>query len=722
MPNMPGPIKDSNVDVLIIGAGPAGLMAANWFARFSKQGLTCRIIDKRSDKIFTGQADGLQCRTLEVFETFGFADRVWKESNHMLEICFWNPDENGVINRTGRIPDTIPGISHYQQVVLHQGRIERFFLDAMSHHGNIHVERSILPESLTISPSSSPTDSEYPVKVQVRHLSLEESTPSQFGSSVASGLFRQVATEGDVSDAPSSERAGDSEIINAKYVIGCDGAHSWTRAQIGAQMHGEQTDYIWGVLDGVPITDFPDIRMRCAIHSEGSGSVMVIPRERGVVRLYIQLAELDVEVDGQKKRVDRSKITADMILKAAQKIVRPYTLEMEDIEWFTAYQIGQRVTDRFTNVDTAAAQGEPHPRVFIAGDACHTHSPKAGQGMNTSMMDTYNLSWKIAHAALGYSAPSILSTYESERRLIARDLIAFDHKFSRLFSGKPAKNGDDMGISLEEFKKVFEKGNLFASGTAVDYGPSAIVAKDGKAVPQYAEPEDTDDPSAAGVRTVSRTGLSTKILPGQRVPSTKVLNHSDARPWHLNELLKSTGKWRIVPFLGDPRSTSQMSRIHALATWLDSENSPWRRYTPPTLPVDALFDTLSIHSAPRAEVEWFSFPPALRRTYNSLYVDDASYHEGHGHAYDFYGVHREKGCLVVLRPDGYVAFVGELEDTDRVDEFFEGFMRVPQGCPRGLGELRRELGAGMEVKARAPVDVQTDKVGQVVQSVEELAV
>lgn len=62
------------------------LMAATWMARL---GVSTRIVDKRGTKIFSGQADGLQCRSLEIFDSFGFADRVWKESNHMLEICMW---------------------------------------------------------------------------------------------------------------------------------------------------------------------------------------------------------------------------------------------------------------------------------------------------------------------------------------------------------------------------------------------------------------------------------------------------------------------------------------------------------------------------------------------------------------------------------------------------------------------------------------------------------
>ncbi len=99
---------ESKVDVVIIGAGPAGLMMATWFA---KCGIHARIVDKRGTKVFNGQAGGLQCRTLEIFDSLGFGRRAWMESNHMLEICLWNPDEDGMIRRSDLIPDTIPGIS-----------------------------------------------------------------------------------------------------------------------------------------------------------------------------------------------------------------------------------------------------------------------------------------------------------------------------------------------------------------------------------------------------------------------------------------------------------------------------------------------------------------------------------------------------------------------------------------------------------------------------------
>ncbi len=175
--------------------------------------------------------------------------------------------------------------------------------------------------------------------------------------------------------------------------------------------------------------------MRCAIHSAESGSVIEIPRENKLVRLYIQLTE----VDRADQQIDRSNINPEMILKAAQKIMSPYSLTCKYCDWWTAYQIGQRVGTSLSS----------HERVFLAGDAVHTHSPKAGQGMNVSMQDTYNLCWKIGLVVKKLAKRSILKTYQSGRRHVAQDLIAFNHRFSRLFSGRPAKDAaNKAGFSM----------------------------------------------------------------------------------------------------------------------------------------------------------------------------------------------------------------------------------------------------------------------------------
>ncbi|KAK7432212.1 hypothetical protein QQZ08_001157 [Neonectria magnoliae] len=653
-----------HVDVLIVGAGPAGLMMATWLA---KCGIKTRIVDKRGTKVFNGQADGLQCRTLEIFDSFGFGHRAWIESNHMLEICLWNPDKDGVIQRSSRIADTIPGISRFQQVVLHQGRIERFFLDAMKDFsdGEVAVERGVIPTSLEIDANSVENADAYPVTVQLRHLSEEESTPKQTatmsnGSLVQDGLFRSNMAADDTADllkaAKLNEKANTTEVVKAKYVVGADGAHSWVRKEIGLKLEGDSTDYIWGVLDIVPITDFPDIRMRCAVHSAASGSIMVIPRENKLVRLYIQLTTTE-KIGEQDSRADRSSITPEVILESAQRIIAPYKLTYRKLDWWTAYQIGQRVGSSFG----------VHDRVFLAGDAVHTHSPKAGQGMNVSMQDSYNLGWKIANVVKGVADRSILKTYESERKDIAHALINFDHKFSRLFSGRPARDiMDEEGISMEEFKNAFQKGNLFASGIAVDYEKSVIVSK----------PE--------GEAHAEAQNLAPELKIGQRIPSVKVLNQSDARPWHLQELLRSNGTWRVILFPGDISKTVQKSIMTSLCEELASPSSFLKRFTPSGSRYDSVIEVLTVHAAKRADVDIFDFPEVLRPydeiegwDYHKIFVDDQSYHEGHGHLYETFGISRDEGCVVILRPDQHVSYVGKMDDYKSVDGFFSAFM-LPQ--------------------------------------------
>ncbi|KAL4892418.1 FAD binding domain-containing protein [Aspergillus ambiguus] len=648
----------SNVDVLIVGAGPAGLMMATWLA---KCGVNARIVDKRGTKVFNGQADGLQCRTLEIFDSFDFGHRAWIESNHMLEICLWNPDEDGVIRRSDRIPDTIPGISRFQQVVLHQGRIERFFLDTIEGCSDIRVERGVLPTKLEFDESLAEDNDAYPITVHLRHLSEEEATPQQRstsanGQAVQDGLFRSNLSADDTEElvraAQLNATANTEEIVKAKYMLGADGAHSWVRNQLGFALEGESTDYIWGVLDIVPITDFPDIRMRCAIHSENSGSVMVIPRENKLVRLYIQLTTT-AHNGGNGGRADRSQINPDVIIQAAQRIMAPYKISYRKLDWWTAYQIGQRVGTKFS----------ARERIFLAGDAVHTHSPKAGQGMNVSMQDTFNLGWKVANVVKGLTNRSILKTYESERRKVAEELIAFDHRFSRLFSGRPAKDVmDEEGISMDEFKEAFEKGNMFASGIAVDYDASTVVAKDGQAI-------------------TSIQSLAPNIKIGMRMPSVKVLNQADARPWHFQELLKSNGRWRLVVFPGDVSKDSQLEKVNKLGEAFSKKDSFLKRFTPQGSRYDSVIELLTVHAAPRHSKTIFDFPEVFRPydevdgwDYWKIFVDDQSYHEGHGQLYETFGIDREKGCMVILRPDQYVSYVGPLEDHRVVDRFFSSFM------------------------------------------------
>lgn len=280
----------------------------------------------------------------------------------------------------------------------------------------------------------------------------------------------------------------------------------------------------------------------------------------------------------------------------------------------------------------------------------------------------------------------MLGTYETERRKIAQELITFDHKFSRIFSGRPVKDilGDG-AIDVETLQEAFKKGNTFTNGTSVNYDCSIIVSKE----PESRAPEAENFAQKNGVLASSLTldhqpdnqDLATGILIGMRMPSFKVLNQSDARPWHFQELLQSNGCWRIAVFPGDLRNPDQFARLTTLGQALAAKDSFLRRYTPRSEAIDSVFEIITVHSAPRSSIELLSLPEVFHPfseemgwDYNKVFVDDVSYHEGHGEAYKNYGISPLTGCMVVIRPDQHVSCISSLEDMRRIDSFFSGFM------------------------------------------------
>ena len=131
--------------------------------------------------------------------------------------------------------------------------------------------------------------------------------------------------------------------------------------------------------------------------------------------------------------LDNRSVTPEKLAEVANRILHPYTVEVKDVGWWSVYEIGQRLCDKFDDVP-AAEMATRLPRVFIAGDACHTHSAKAGQGMNVSMNDTWNLGWKLGAVLRGTAKPELLHTYSEERQKIAKQLIDFDREFAKMFS------------------------------------------------------------------------------------------------------------------------------------------------------------------------------------------------------------------------------------------------------------------------------------------------
>ena len=428
----------AGVDVLIVGSGPAGLVLAAQLAEFP--GITTRIVERRLGPIQLGQADGIACRTVEMFEAFGFSEQLVAEAYWVNETVFWRPDDNdrSRIVRTGRVQDVEDGLSEFPHVIVNQARIHDYLLESMRRSpSRLEVDYGLEFAGLTVDESH-----DHPVAVRLRRT---DASP-----------------------------AGEEVIVRARYVIGCDGARSAVRESIGRELHGDPANHAWGVMDILAITDFPDIRIKAAIQSGNRGNIVLIPREGGyLVRLYVDLGEVD-----PADRAAMRAMSSDEVVAIARRVLHPYTLEVKEIAWFSIYEVGQRLADKFDDVPPELV-GSRTPRVFIAGDACHTHSAKAGQGMNVSMQDAFNLAWKLAAVLGGRCPESLLHTYSDERQAIAKVLIDFDKEWSAIMSSPPKDpaSPDAGGVDPAELQEYYVQSLRYTAGVATVYTPSTLTGE-----------------------------------------------------------------------------------------------------------------------------------------------------------------------------------------------------------------------------------------------------
>ena len=346
---------------------------------------------------------------------------------------------------------------------------------------------------------------------------------------------------------------GKIETVRARYVVGCDGARSTVRKSIGRELRGDSANHAWGVMDVLAVTDFPDIRFKVLIQSANDGSILVIPREGGyLVRLYVELTNLDAG-----ERVANRNITSDDLIAKARRILHPHTLDVKEVAWWSVYEIGQRLTDKFDDVP-AEEIATRLPRVFIAGDACHTHSPKAGQGMNVSMQDAFNLGWKLAAVLRGRSAPHLLHSYSAERQAVAKELIDFDREWAEILA---SAKGDNKGADAAETQNYFVRHGRYTAGTATHYRPSLLTA----------EPD--------------HQHLAKGFAIGTRFHSAPVIRLADAKPVHLGHVAKADGRFRIFVFAGRGDPAAANSPVRALCDFLSASPKSPVEGTRPRAPI-----------------------------------------------------------------------------------------------------------------------------------------
>ncbi|KAF2465103.1 FAD monooxygenase-like protein [Lindgomyces ingoldianus] len=602
-------------DVVVVGAGPAGLMLADNLVRY---GIKTRIIDDRPDRTSTGRADGIQPKTIETLRQMRLAEPLLRKGVRIYDIAFWKSTPHQSLRRTGReihYPPIVDLLDPYILLV-HQGMVEQLFHDDLKERG-VDVERATVFVDFDYTPQ------------KVR--------PLQITCKQADHTKRTYGT---------------------RYLVGCDGAHSQVRKCLpDARPVGASYDAIWGVLDGVLDTDFPDIWSKVIVHSEELGSILMIPRERNLTRLYIELKP------DTKESTARERLTQEFVMKRAQEIMNPYSLQWRSIEWFSRYKIGQRVANRFTDHDR---------KVFIAGDASHTHSPKAAQGMNTSMHDAWNLAWKLNFAVRGLAKPALLATYELERKKIAEDLVNFDFEHANAFAA-----GDPEALAAN-----FVKHQAFISGYGVNYDYNVL-----------------NIPSKGH-------GLG-QLRPGYLLPPAKVTRFIDANPVDIQTDIPALGQFRIYffcrdvhvakPFLDAVCNMHQSMSCYVgrvtlagnasytiqppLAAPHDEFVCP-ERYTP----VSGVFTYALVTDMPRYEIEIEDLPATLRDSRWTFYLDDCPDKDTRKQkCLDKWldGLDEDEVVVLNVRPDGYVGTLRRWPNGSResglsavrwMDEYYEQFL------------------------------------------------
>ncbi|CAH0126940.1 MULTISPECIES: FAD-dependent monooxygenase [unclassified Microbacterium] len=580
------------MDVLIVGSGPAGMLLAAQMSQFPS--VTTRIIEKREGRLVLGQADGIQPRSVETFQAFGFAERIIAEAYNIGWMNFWNPDPANPENiiRTTRTEDYGFKISEFPHLIVNQARVLDYFAEAAAHGpGRIVPDYGVEFLGLTVH-----DEGDHPVEVRVRQASGERT-------------------------------------IRAKYVIGSDGARSGVREAIGRKHVGAFSAHAWGVMDILVNTDFPDWRTKCAINAK-AGNILHIPREGGYLsRVYVDLGEVAAD---DNHRVRQTPI--EKIIEKANEILHPYTLDVKEIAWHSVYEVGHRVTDGF---DDVIDDSDRTPRVFLTGDACHTHSAKAGQGMNVSMQDGFNIGWKLGAVLTGRSPESLLATYGAERRPVAQQLIDFDREWSSLMARKPEEISDP-----QELANYYLGTAEFPSGFMTQYGPSAI----------------TGD--------ASHQGLAAGFPIGKRFKSAEVVRVCDGNVVHLGHHAKADGRWRVYAF-ADAGGTR-------LREWASAVAPLIARVTPADADADAVIDAKVVYQESFDSLDQLAAPQLfLPRTGPLGLTDWEKVYSAAPNAWCRSDIFDERelsrdGVVVVVRPDQYVAAVLPLDATAELAAFLDG--------------------------------------------------
>lgn len=408
-------------------------------------------------------------------------------------------------------------------------------------------------------------------------------------------------------------KTGKEEVIICRYLVGADGGRSFVRRELKIPFEGETTEDRWVRIDGMVETDMPKSRGYGAIESPTHGNVLWAALDHGATRIGFAFT---------KERQEKYEIFhEEAAIAEAIESVKPFKLKFTKVDWFTVYSVGQRVAKQFFLGGC----------VFLAGDACHTHSSGAAQGMNTGIHDAVNLAWKLNMVMNGLANHSLLETYQSERLPNVQKLINYDKDISRLMTMQLPLNwkGDPNMDPNELLGTVMAKASAFTSGLSI----------------------------ALESNHLNKTGTwkSSKVGPGQRGPDSQLQKPGTFDITRLHKETPNKARFHVVVFAGEPEHTSKSFQLFSKAT-----------------------KTSKVFSRSKWPISWLTIPaksgPSAFELLGTMPLGKVFYDEKQT-AHSRYGVDVKEGGVFVLRPDGWIGTAANL-GVDSVKELEEYFNNV----------------------------------------------
>ena len=348
-----------DVDVLIVGAGPVGLLLGT---ELQRDGITVSVIDRMPARGFFCKALGVTPRTLEIFDNLGIVDRAIEAGVWLTGVETW-VDAAIVPARSMHMPEH--GLP-YGSLSLAQYETERLLEAAFAEHGG-HVSYGYTLDS-----------------------------------------FSEME---DAIEARLTGPQGEARTLRCRWLVGCDGAGSKVRSALGLSFEGEKFPQTFALADVDVDWAFPRgpmYRFEWSDAARANASLAAVP-VRGSTRRY----RLSMIVQEARAASLVGVAAPDFDTMSALLLPSlPQGTRLSSMRWSSVYRVSHRI---------APAYGKG--RAFIAGDAAHIHPPVGGQGMNTGLQDAHNLAWKLALVAKGCAGPELLASYSAERHPVGLDVV-----------------------------------------------------------------------------------------------------------------------------------------------------------------------------------------------------------------------------------------------------------------------------------------------------------